>query len=167
MGAYIAKTDADGVSVGPNACILMGDLDASADTVTMDYDVFQASSIVIIDQEHVTLSARGLSPVFSRGADGTTPAIHYQGARARLKGGKEVLSHTFDGATWLSQINVGADVEMMYVVEVDGVEFRPRMTTTMRLHDDFPFIRYKPAAGVTIKVKAWTWVPGNVWAEFV
>lgn len=166
--SYIAKTDADGVNVGPNAAVLQADLDASALTCTIDYDVFQAGQTIIIDQEHMLLTARGTTPTFAaRGGDDTDAAVHYSGARVREKNGKTVLSHTFDGSTWLSQINVGADNDIMYEIEIDGVRSRGRsLTVSSSLSDDFPFVRYKPTAGTVIKVIAWCWSVGNVWAEF-
>lgn len=163
----IAKTGGDGVAVGPNACVLQADMNTTDLSATMDYDVFQAGDTVIVDQEHLLVTARGTTLYFTRGADGTTPAVHYAGARVRLKGGKEVLSHTFDGATWLSQVCVGGDVEMQYAVTEGGVEERVRITNVNKLGDDWPRVRVKPAAGTILKVIAWTWVPGNVWAEFV
>ena len=164
---FIARTDGDGVQSVSNASLLTADLNASDLTASIQYDVFQIGNTIIIDQEHMLLTTRSTTLTFAaRGADSTVAAAHLLGSRVREKLGNTILSHTFDGATWLNQISVGADVEFMYAVEVDGVRSRPRLlSTSLLLHDDFPLPRYKPAAGVVMKVVAWTWVTGNIWAE--
>ena len=167
MGAWIAKTSGDGVFVAANATLLTAALNISDLSASVQYDVIQAGKTAIIDQERLLVTARGTTLTFAaRGAESTTPIAHESGARVRESLGATILSHTFDGATWLSQINIGGDIELMYAIEEAGVRGRARMTSEFVRLNDFPFVRYKPSAGVVMKVVAWTWVGGNVWAEF-
>ena len=162
----IAATAEDGVLVATNADNLSGGIE-SEPTIQVNSDTFDADDVVIIDQERILLgvdAGSGLYTGCTRAHESTDIADHVSGSNVFLKGGKVVLTKTFNGSTMLSRIRVGAmERDAVFALMIDGViKYRVACSPWSELEKPFPFRPYTPAATTVIKVICWTFAPVNV-----
>jgi len=152
---YAAKTGPRGVQVQYNMTALAVNLAQGATEMQISADIFANSTVVTIGEEDVTVTARGTTATITRGTNSTSDVYHASGQLVRKVGGEEILSHTFDGSTYLSAIRCGAPCEAFFAIEIDGVIIYAAQQTPYQLELFFPMARYQPANNTVIKVLAW------------
>ncbi len=163
----IAATAEDGVLVAANADNLSGGIIASQESLVINNDTFDNDDVVIIDQERILLGGSDSAGTYNsntRAQESTTAILHVTSSNVLLKGGKVVLTKTFDGSTMLSRIRVGAmERDAVFALMIDGViKYRVACSPWSELEKPFPFRPYTPAATTVIKVICWTFAPVNV-----
>ena len=162
----ITSTGPRGLVVAQNATTLAQQLDQASTTMYLAADVFDDSDLVTLGTEDVLITSAGTTCSVTRGQNGTQDVTHVQGANVRSAVGVELASHTFDGATYLSALRCGGEVEAMYAVEINGALKYVALTTPYQLEVFFPLARYQPADQCNIKIYVWSWVPEAVfWAQ--
>ena len=144
--------------VQANASVLAGTLAQGATTVTVVHDIFSPGQDVRIGEEKVTLGSSGDNLTFTgctRGAGGTSDSAHDSGQEVLAASGTELLSHTFDGGTYLSALRVSANVQFTCGIEQDGeLRYMPRSSHS-QMELILPTVRYQPAASTAFRVLAW------------
>jgi hypothetical protein len=162
----ITQTASRGKVVSRNASILAQGLAQGAGTMYLDSDCFSDNDVVTVGEEDILITSHGTTCSVTRGQNGTSDTAHESGANVRLAVGAELLSHNFDGSTYLSAIRCGGEVEAAYGIEIGGTVKYIALSSPHQLELLFPMSRYQPANGTTIKVLVWSWKPEAVfWAE--
>ena len=120
--------------VQANATLLEGSLAQGATSLTVADTVFSPGQTVRLGEEKITLGSSSDNLTFTgctRGAGGTTDADHAAGQEVLDSGGTELLSHTFDGSTYLSAVRLSANVQFTAGIEVDGTLcYMPRSSSS-------------------------------------
>jgi hypothetical protein len=154
----IASTGARGIVVAKNMTRLTGLLNTGVSDISTlldDTSLWDDGDTITIGLEDITLGSGGSKfTSVTRGANGTTEAVHSAGQIVRHSAGYELLSHTFDGATKLAGIRANANVEARFALEVDSVVY-PESTTPDSLAVYFPGAPEFPLNGTVIKIYAW------------
>lgn len=144
--------------VQANATVLASTLAQGATTVAVVDAVFSPGQDVRIGEEQITLGASSDNLTFTactRGAGGTTDSAHGSGQEVLAASGAELLSHSFDGNTYLSALRVSANVQFTCGIEQDGVlKYMPRSSHS-QMELILPTVRYQPSASATFRVLAW------------
>jgi len=160
MSIILATTGEDGKLVTQNAENLSGAINSSQVSITFNSDLFDNGDVVVLDQEHILIggdAGGGVYTACTRGYESTTKASHINGTVGFKKGGTEVLSHTFDGSTFLRLIRVAShEKDCTFAIKVDGViKYRVTCSSYGVLEKVFPIMK-TPAANTVIKVIAWS-----------
>ncbi|RKY24692.1 MAG: hypothetical protein DRP79_07415 [Planctomycetota bacterium] len=162
----IAQTGPRGKVIQQNATRLAQALAQGSTTMYIEKDVFSDNDVVTVGEEDILITAHGTTCTVTRAQNGTTDSAHASGANVRLASGAELLSHTFDGSTYLSAIRAGGELEAALGIEIDGTIKYIAATSPYQLELFFPMNRYQPANNTTIRVLAWIWVDEAVlWAQ--
>ena len=162
----IAQTSSRGKVVSQNATNLSQALSQGATTMYLEADCFSDNDIVNVGEEDILITSHGTTCTVTRGQNGTSDTDHASGANVRLSTGMELLSHNFDGSTYLSAIRCGGEVEAAFGLEIGGTIKYIALSSPQQLELLFPMTRYQPGNGTTIKVLVWTWQSEAVfWAE--
>ncbi len=144
--------------VQANASVLASTLAQGATTVTVVHGVFIPGQGVRVGEEQITLGSSSDNLTFSgctRGAGGTTDSAHDSGQEVLAASGAELLSHTFDGSTYLSALRLSANVQFTCGIEQDGVlKYMPRSSNS-QMELILPTVRYQPAGSTTLRILAW------------
>ena len=144
--------------VQANATVLDGQLAQGSSTVTVAHDVFTPGQDIRIGQERITLGTSADNLTFSgctRAAGGTTDTDHGDSQEVLAWSGAELLSHAFDGDTYLSALRVSANVQFTCGIEMDGVlRYMPRSSHS-QMELILPTVRYQPSDTTTMRVLAW------------
>ncbi|MBW7996021.1 MAG: hypothetical protein FVQ81_05490 [Candidatus Glassbacteria bacterium] len=144
--------------VKANATVLDGALAQGATTVVVAHDVFTAVQSVRIGEEQITLGSTSDNLTFTgctRGAASTTDTDHADGQEVLDADGAELLSHTFDGSTYLSAIRISANVQFTCGIEQDGtLRYMPRSSHS-QMELILPTARYQPAGSSILTLLAW------------
>ena len=162
----IAQTASRGKVVSQDATNLSQALAQGATTMYLDVDCFSDSDIVTVGEEDILITSHGTTCTVTRGQNGTSDTDHADGANVRLAAATELLSHNFDGSTYLSAIRCGGETEAAFGIEIGGTIKYIALSSPHQLELLFPMARYQPGNGTTIKVLVWSWQPEAVfWAE--
>ena len=162
----VAQTSSRGKVVSQNATRLTAALAQGATTMYIADDIFSNNDVVTVGEEDIKITSAGTTCTVIRAQNGTTDTDHADGSNVRLASGTELLSHSFDGSTYLSAIRCGGEVEAMFAIEIGGTIKYIATSTPYQLEVFFPMSRYQPADSTTIKVLVWSWVEEAVfWAE--
>ena len=135
----------------PNMTTLATGIDNSITTVVLSDALFVEAQIVVIGGEQITLGSTGDSLTFTgctRGG-GEGAESHAAGQEASLYGGTVIVTHTFNGTSYLNVYLGSANVEAMFAILVSGVEISRSRTAPDNLDFYKPVARYQPA-GTTI-----------------
>jgi len=164
----IASTDGRGLYVEKNADNLSGSINDSQTTIVVTQDTFDDGDTVTIDQEDIIIGS-GPGPTYTgctRGANGTTATSHNSSANVLLADGTTLLSHTFNGSTYLSAIRVGCrEAVGVFGIKIDGTLKYQWTATLENLEKIFPMVKWLPPNGTVIEIVVWTWSGGNYFAE--
>ncbi len=162
----VAQTGARGKVVSHNAANLAQALSLGAATMYLDTDCFSDNDVVTVGEEDILITSHGTTCTVTRGQNGTSDTDHETGANVRLAAGTELLSHSFDGSTYLSAIRCGGESEAAFGIKIDGTIKYIALSSPHQLELMFPMARYQPGNGTTIKVLVWSWQNEAVfWAE--
>lgn len=162
----IEHTGARGKVVEQNATRLAQELGAGETMMYVEDDIFTAGDIVTVGEEDIRIDTAGATCTVTRGMNSTTDADHPAGGNARLASGRELLSHSFDGATYLSALRCGGEAEAMFALEVAGTVSYVCASTPYQLEVFLPMNRYQPAGGTEVRLLVWSWQTEAVfWAE--
>jgi len=144
--------------VQANATLLVGSLAQGATSLSVAEAVFSPGQNVRLGEEQITLGSSADNLTFTgctRGAGGTTDAGHGAGQEVLTAAGTELLSHTFDGSTYLSAVRISANVQFTAGIELDGtLRYMPRSSHS-QMELILPTARYQPAGSTSLRVLAW------------
>lgn len=162
----LAQTSSRGKVVARNAANLSQALSQGATTMYLDADCFSDNDVVTVGEEDILITSHGTTCTVSRGQNGTSDNDHAAGANVRLASGTELLSHSFDGSTYLGALRCGGEAEAAFGIEIDGAVKYVALSSPHQLELFFPMARYQPAGSTTIKILVWSWQSEAVfWAE--
>lgn len=154
-----------GATILRNLSYLTADISSGATSWTLrdgtGADLFGAND-VIVDSEDILVGAVN---AITREQNGTTGAIHKNGAVVRLKGGATVATFTFTGGETITGIWVSGNGPAMYQIKC-GSAFGPMKYTGGYGQEVFlPFSGITPQNGDTITILGWTNLASlNCWA---
>jgi hypothetical protein len=155
--------------VQANATLLDGGLAQGVTSLTLAHAVFSPGQSVRIGEERITLGSSGDNLTFTgctRGAGSTTDTDHAAGQEVLAASGTELLSHTFDGSTYLSAVRISANVQFTAGIEQGGVlRYMPRSSHS-QMELILPTARYQPAGSTSLRVLAWLRADEAVEADF-
>jgi len=141
-----------------NAARLAASLSQGATYLTVTEAVFSPGQSVRLGEEQITLGSSPDNLTFTgctRGAGGTLDAGHAAGQEVLAAAGAELLSHTFDGSTYLSAVRISANVQFTAGIELNGtLRYMPRSSHS-QMELILPTARYQPAGATTLRVLAW------------
>jgi len=149
---YAAKTSS--FRMTPNMTTLNGAIDDSVTTIIVSADVFSNGNIIVVGGEQITLgtSGDGLTYTGCTRDGGEGAEAHADGQEASLYGGTAIVSHTYDGTTYLNVYHGSANVEAMFVNVIDGVEILRSRTGSDNTDYCKPVARYQPGDTVVISI---------------
>ncbi|HUU29389.1 MAG TPA: hypothetical protein VM123_16420 [archaeon] len=162
-----AQTGPRGKVVSQNSATLTQALAQGATTMHIAEDIFADNDLVTIGEEDILITSHGTPSTVVRGQNNTQDTNHANGQNVRLSAGTTLLSHSFDGSTYLSAVRCGGEIEALFGLEIDSTIKYIAISTPYQLEVLFPMARYKPANNTVIKVLVWTWAAEAVfWAQY-